>query len=180
MQWVEGLFNTMLMTYGKRFSDMWDGVSASDMKRFWVEKFVQAGLSISELEKGKAMLDTKTWPPTLTEFINLCRPPANPTAAYYEALYGMEKRSVGEMGNWTHPAIFWAASRMSNDLLSVSYSNIKPRWEKALADEMEKGSWEPVPQPARALEAPKPNQMPKEEAKKNIETIKQMLQGVVT
>lgn len=149
---MDALFGLTHAYYGTRFLDMWAGTALDDVKRIWAA-------SISKLEpldfkRGIDALANLEWPPTLPQFINLCRPPVDPTTAYYEALASLRARDMGEMGTWSHPAIFWTAARMAYELRSQSYSQIKQRWEKELAAELAKGQWDDIEKPALALPPP--------------------------
>lgn len=165
---VEQLFADMLLAYGKRFGDMWGGSTADALIAFWVRGL--RGYTPREIKRGIAALDTRPWPPTLPEFKALCRPAIDPLVAYYEAVAGVQDRAKGEMGKWSHPAIYWAAMPMTFDLGNQTYSQVKTRWEKAFFEQMDKGEWEAIPAPMLALEAPKP--MTREEADAALKSIK--------
>ena len=168
-KWIDDLFDRMLMTFGKRFSDQWQGTDPQRLKEFWGKRM--ATLTSVEMRTGvEAMLKLK-WPPTLNEFIDLCRPSLDFTVAYYEAIHGMEKRKSGEMGEWSHPAIFWAAAKMTHDLLNQSYSSIRPRWEKELSRELEKNVWPDIPAVRDALPAPGRTETDREKAKRELEKL---------
>jgi hypothetical protein len=152
-QWVSEIMDRMLMTYGKKFSEQWGGSDPDKLFGFWSQQL--AGFTPAEIKRGLAALETRDWPPTLPEFKKLCRPAVDATAAYYEAVAGVQARERGDVGQWSHPAIFWASVQIGAfDLKSQSYTQIKARWEKALQDEMEKGQWSAIPEPMIALPAP--------------------------
>src|SRR5690606_37598562 len=89
------------------------------------------------------------------EFLRLCCPWMTPEVAYHEAVRGMSARQRGEIGEWSHPAVYWAAVGVSSiDLLNSTYGAIKARWEKVLADELARGAWPPIPEVRAALPAP--------------------------
>jgi hypothetical protein len=160
--WIEKLFHRMLLTYGKKFSDQWGGADTDELIGYWAQEL--GSYTGQEIKRGIAAMESREWPPTLPEFKKLCRPPINPTVAYYEALAGVQARAAGEMGVWSHPATFWAAMPLSFDLSNQSYSQIRARWEAALDAQMELGVWEPIPQPALALPAPGKAELSKEAA----------------
>src|SRR5579872_932889 len=103
-KWIERLFAEMSMTYGRKFTDQWGGQDPHALKRFWATKL--AGFTGEELKRGVATLQLREWPPTLPEFVKLCRPSVDVLAAYYEAVAGVTERAKGNMGEWSHPAIF--------------------------------------------------------------------------
>lgn len=167
--WVESLFERMLMTYGSKFADQWRGVDPAGLKRHWAEKLGE--LTPEQMKHGVNRLDTLDWPPTLPQFVKLCKPSIDSTVAYYEAVAGVAARAKGEMGEWSSPAIFWAAMPLSFDLGQQTYSQIKGRWEKALNDQIEKGEWPAIPQPMVALPEPGKAHLTKEEAAKRLDEL---------
>jgi hypothetical protein len=85
----------------------------------------------------------------------MCRTKIDSVVAYYEAINGVIAREKGEIGDWSHPAIFWASVKVGSfDLKNQTYSNIKARWEKALEEEFNKGQWSDIPQAQIALPPP--------------------------
>lgn len=162
LSWVESLFQRMEAMYGSKFLDMWRGADPAIVKALWAGEMGK--LSREELKHGYAALMSQDWPPSLPAFVKLCKPTVEPLHAYYEAVNGVQARARGEIGKWSHPAVYWAAMPMSFDLSSQTYSQMKGRWEKAFADEMEKGEWEPIPQPMVALPAPGKADLSREKA----------------
>jgi hypothetical protein len=150
--WIERLLDKMLLSYGKKFLDQWGGVDTDKLVRHWSEEL--ASFTREELGRGYAALETREWPPTLPEFKKLCRPGIDAANAYQEAVAGVNARERGEIGTWSHPAIYWAASCMAYDLKHQAYQSIAKRWETALQAEMSKGEWSAIPQPMIALPAP--------------------------
>ena len=162
IHWIESLFERMSFAYGSKFADQWGDVDQTGLKKHWAEKL--AGLTGEQLKAGVAKLDTLDWPPSLPQFIKLCKPTIDPTVAYYEAIAGVEARKKGEMGKWSHPAIYWAAMPMSFDLSQLTYSQMKIRWERALDEQMMKGEWSEIPQPMPALPEPGKTHLTRERA----------------
>jgi hypothetical protein len=161
--WVEKMFDQMLLNYGRKFTEQWGGADPDKLINHWARDM--ASYTPAEIKRGLAALELRDWPPTLPEFKKLCRPPMDVTAAYYEAIAGLREREAGEMGNWTHPAIFWTTVHVGAfDLKNQSYSQIKERWEKALQAEMGKGQWSAIPEPMIALPAPGKGRSSREEA----------------
>lgn len=168
--WVERMFDQMLLTYGKKFTDQWGGADFDKLTAHWAREM--ASYTPAEIKRGLAALELRDWPPTLPEFKKMCRPPVDTTAAYYEAVNGVQERERGNVGKWSHPAIFWASVQIGAfDLKNVSYSQIKDRWEKALQDEMEKGQWEAIPQPMIALPAPGKTASSREQASQMLQQL---------
>jgi hypothetical protein len=161
--WVEKMFDQMLLTYGKKFVDQWGTADFDKLTAHWAREM--ASYTPAEIKCGLSALELRDWPPTLPEFKKMCRPPVDVTAAYYEAVAGVQERERGNVGKWSHPAIFWASVQIGAfDLKSQSYSQIKDRWEKALQAEMDKGQWSAIPEPMIALPAPGKGRSSREEA----------------
>ncbi len=66
------LWRKMMNVYGARFLDMWEGVDVAEMQVTWTEAL--RGTSREALQRGIAALYHAKHPPTLPEFIDLCRP----------------------------------------------------------------------------------------------------------
>lgn len=161
--WVAKLIQKMKVMYGTKFTQQWAGIDPLVLQEEWAEML--AGYTGEELSRGLDACRTRTFPPTLPEFMTLCRPPVQADAAFHEAVHDLAARRNGQHGEWSHPAIYHAACKVgSYDMLNNTYSALKGRWEKALADCLLDRNLEPVPPPAAALPAPEP--MSKEEAKR--------------
>lgn len=168
-KWIEKLFDRMLLTYGKKFTDLWDSANSETMKSFWADRL--SGFSGEELAIGVAKLEGRDWPPTLPEFMKLCRPPADPFILYCEAVSGIAARARGEMGKWSHPAIFWAAVKMTYELNSQSYSTVHAAWNSELLRQYDRGEWEPIPTPYLSLPTPGKSLLSKENAAKMVKEL---------
>ena len=151
--WVEKLFERMVGLYGNKFLDMWGKTDLLQVKAIWAQELGK--LSRDEIAKGANALINQEWCPTLPQFIKLCRTDIDAVTAYYEAVNGVIAREKGEIGEWSHPAIFWASVKVGSfDLKNQTYSNIKARWERALDEEINKGQWSDIPQAQIALPPP--------------------------
>ena len=126
---VSRLFDVLAGMYGAKFVDAWRGVDTEVMQRVWAKDL--AAYSMKEVERGVNTCKALKWPPTLPEFLMLCRPLTDYEDAYHEALEQTRLRDSGR-DNWTHPAIFWAAGRLGPDLQSIPYIALKTRWRRAL------------------------------------------------
>lgn len=161
--WVSKLIAKMHTLYGQKFTQQWAGISPEVLQAEWAEEL--AGFTGAELSRGLAACRERTFPPTLPEFMVLCRPPLDADEAFHEAVIGLNQRRAGERGDWSHPAIYHAALAVGQfDVLNSTYTSIKGRWGRALSDQMAKGQWEPIPDVAPAL--PAPVQMSKADAQK--------------
>lgn len=170
------VFAELMLLYGARFGQQWAGLTPREIKASWNQRL--ADFSAAEISRGLEACLGLDWPPTLPEFMRLCRPAISPEAAYHEAVVGMAARARGERGEWSHPAIYWAAVRVtSHDLLSTGWQAIRSRWEAALRDVLAKGRWEPVPDPAPALPAPGQAMLSREQQRQAMEQVKSVATG---
>ncbi|QRF90900.1 hypothetical protein CLH39_11940 [Alcaligenes faecalis] len=161
--------------YGQQFAAQWASVDGQAMKAAWAQDL--AGFSGEEIAAGVEACKSRRYVPNLPEFMMLCRPALDPVTAHAEAVLGMQDRKRGEIGEWSHPAVYWAAVKLgAHDLLTQSYSVIRGRWEKNLRENFAKGAWEPVPAPSLALPAPGADVTCNAEAQKKIEAIAQQSQ----
>lgn len=154
---MDHLFNRLDGAYPHKWRSAFPNQQAIDnFCESWAEAFEEEGITPDHIKAGlKACRNRYDWPPSCAEFIKACRPTVDPMVAYYEAVAGCQAREAGEVGKWSHPAIYWASVKVGAfDLKQLSYSQIKARWETALSDEMEKGDWPAVPMPMVALPGP--------------------------
>lgn len=133
----------------------------------WVEAFEDEGVTPTDVRVGlKECRRRFTWPPSCAEFIQACKPFTDPTAAYHEAVAGLQARGKGELGVWSHPSVFWATTGLSRDLMEQTYGQVKERWAAALARQLARGAWENIPPPRLQLPAPGKGVLSKENAAK--------------
>lgn len=150
---MKKFFLKMTNTYGVKFLDQWAGIPMRNVQMEWAE--VMATLTQAELTTGWHKISTRDWPPTLPEFMKMCRPTLDPQVAYYEALEQGARRQRGEQEAWSSPAIFWAwAAIGAHDFNQLGYAVLKPRWERLLSAELAKPQQEPIPALAVSLPAP--------------------------
>lgn len=168
---ITWLFGQMLSKWGKAFVDKWSVVDDKVLRQDWGKALY--GITELEWRRGIAKMNDFPRPMSLPEFLKACRPEINPLNAYYEALEGCRSRERGEMGTWSHPAIFWASVRVSaHDLKSQTYSQIRERWEQALKAELQKNQWEDIKAPMIALPAPVKRKLSREEVGKFFKSLK--------
>ncbi len=63
----------MSASYGARFADAWRGADAKAVKAVWARKLGE--LTPSQIRRGIEGLEQCKFPPTLPEFVALCRQP---------------------------------------------------------------------------------------------------------
>lgn len=73
--WIERLFSRFEAMYGAKFADAWKGCDLRNVKVVWAEAL--GACSREELAAGISGCLRKDWPPTLPEFLKLCRQPEN-------------------------------------------------------------------------------------------------------
>lgn len=169
-RWVARLISKLQIMYGAKFTQQWEGIDPALMQAEWAEEL--AGFTGEELATGLAACRERPFPPTLPEFMVLCRPPINPEVAFHEAAFCTAQRRRGERGDWSHPAIYHAAVKVGqHDILNCAYATLKARWNKALADELARGEWEPVPDAVQALPEPRKTVMSDAQAKQAMQKL---------
>ncbi|GGX32661.1 hypothetical protein GCM10007242_44500 [Pigmentiphaga litoralis] len=164
--------------YGSKFDQQWGNVDPAKLTEHWAQRLV--GYTAGEVRRGIHACATRTFVPTLPEFLALCRPALAPEQAFYVAVEGLHARQRGEIGHWPHPAIYWAAVRIGqHDMLASGYSGLKGRWTNALQDVMGKGKWQDVPEPALALAAPGQSTTSDAEARQQLARLNAAVAGAV-
>jgi len=175
-EWIDRLFARLSAMYGSKFAAMWEGFDLAGVKSVWVEDLAE--FSPSEITAGVNACKTREWPPTLPEFIRLCRPSIDYERAFYDAVEQMAKRTNGT-DTWTTPAIFWAAVSLGGDLSNRPYHDLKTRWAKALDDSVAavRSGDKPnhVPTRLEALPAPGKATLDAEKTRENLERLKAMV-----
>lgn len=151
--WVRALFAKLSARYGTLFADRYAGVPQDLLMAEWGSEL--AGFTGEEIRRGLDGCRDLKFPPTLPEFLALCRPPIEPHTAYIEALRNLHARDLGENPEWSHPAVYWAAVEVTHfDLRQHTYAAIRARWERALSDQLRLRAWPPIPRAQVALPAP--------------------------
>jgi hypothetical protein len=150
--WIDSLLTKFEVYYGDKFHRQWANVPRDAMRKQWAIDLGQ--LKREELAAGVEALKREEWPPTLPGFIALCKPPANYSAALYEAIEQMQKREEGR-DQWSDPAFFWAAIKIGNfDLRSLPHKDLLKRFTDAMEKVLAQETIEPVPPRHAALPAP--------------------------
>lgn len=73
MPWINKLFARMSAMYGIRFLDMWKGTDLEEVKAVWAEKLAGFYEMPGCIKAAIDSCDDRPWPPTLPEFLGLCR-----------------------------------------------------------------------------------------------------------
>jgi hypothetical protein len=127
--------------------------------REWAAGIVD--LTPGEIDRGISDARSAQYAPGIGEFRRLCRPALDPEYAFAEAQAGLRARDRDEVGEWSHPAVWRAASAMAWDIKTKSYREVRAAWERALSKEFEHGWGEDVPAvPKRVEHRPTTSYMP--------------------
>lgn len=71
--WIERLFSRLEGLYGAKFHDAWRGTDLENVKAVWADKLGGFAASPERLKAALEACDERPWPPTLPEFLGLCR-----------------------------------------------------------------------------------------------------------
>lgn len=153
---MDHLFNKLDGAYPNRWRASFPNEQAiANWRDTWSEAFEEECVSTQMISDGlRVCRKTYDWPPSLPQFLKACKPALDVDTALYEAIDQMRVRQHGK-DQWTDPAIFWAAARVGEyDLISQTFTALKPRFEAALNKVLEGGGIQPVPARVPALHGP--------------------------
>lgn len=71
--WISKIFEHMAGLYGSKFSDLWSGSNLETVQRIWADKLGGFKSMPNAIKEALDALDSKPFPPTLPEFLALCR-----------------------------------------------------------------------------------------------------------
>ncbi|EEO27837.1 hypothetical protein [Oxalobacter paraformigenes] len=173
---VEALFSEFEALYGSRFADMWRHTDVARVKSLWAKAL--AGLTGREIRAGLAGCGSRPWPPSLPEFLTLCRPEADAERAFSLAQELVSRRFSGE-DVWPDRALYWAAVAFGfYDLRSMSWAAAKNRWSRIWAGKRQmEAELPPVPVAREALASPGRNLTDRETARRRLGELKRLLRG---
>lgn len=72
-RWIEELFDRMAAMYGAKFADQWRGIDPAKVRAMWAEKLAGFADKPQAIKSALDALDERPFPPTLPEFLQLCR-----------------------------------------------------------------------------------------------------------
>lgn len=165
--WMEKLFQKMEDRYGSLWADRYGNFPRKRVMDTWAEDL--AGFTGNEIRIGLDASKSLKFPPTLPEFINLCRPIIDIRAEWVEACEQMRIRLQGmQQDRWSRPQLYWAAVAIGYyDLNSNSWDQIKTRWGNAIAN----AKSEPIPEYHAQLPSPGKQSISREEAEKRVKSL---------
>lgn len=149
---IERLLLRLAALYGVKFNEAYASLPMANLTQLWAEEL--ASFSLDELNRGINGCRLREWPPTLPEFMVLCRPRIHPEEAYHEALANLALRAQGQDAEWSHPAVFHAAMSLTPDLQRQPWPHIKVRWCAALERHLANPHCPSVPPPPQKLAKP--------------------------
>lgn len=170
MMWIDRMFQRFAGMYGKHWLDMWVGMDLAGVKQIWAEDL--AGLTPVEVKRGMDACGGRTFPPTLPEFRNLCKPVLTDTKKLLlVAMREMNNRQNRQLEQWPDARTFWAAQRVGRDLTRMSAEKLQIRFDLAWfesANDVNK----PIPVATdSALPSPGETTLTQEEAKARAQQI---------
>lgn len=150
---IEALFAKFSAMYGTRFAQMWKGTDLSVVKTTWADAL--SGLTVREVRTGLDACKMRPWPPTLPEFLSLCRPTPDFEKTFAEAQEQVSKRMSGE-DVWSSKAVYWTAVEFGFfDLRSTTWDMAKGKWSRIFAKNLSRENGLPdIPDYRQALPAP--------------------------
>ena len=173
---VEALFAEFAALYGARFADMWKHSNLSLVMQSWANAL--SGYKVGEVKAGLLACREKPWPPTLPEFLMLCRPSPDMEKAFADAQEQVSKRAFGE-DVWYDKALYWTAVEFGfYDLRSMSWPMAKNRWSRIWAEKRQlEASLPPVPAAREVLAAPGKTLTDRETARRYLAELKRLVRG---
>jgi hypothetical protein len=143
-RWIARIFDRLTAQLGAKVADLYAGVPAGNVQAEWAEAL--AGFKQLEIERGLKACQTRPFAPTLGEFCRLCRPALDSELAFLEAGHGLRQRDKGDIGDWSHPAVYRAACELALEVRSGNFREVRKRWEWVLQRELAAG-WSEIPEP---------------------------------
>jgi hypothetical protein len=162
----DDLIKRIAAVFGSKFQDFYAGADAKVFRDEWSAAL--ADFKPIELERGLAQMESQKFVPTLGEFAQWCRPCLDPEWAFREAEHALAQRDRGQVGDWSHPAVWRAASALGMEVRSGDYAKVRVRWAYELKYELAQGWGEqPPPPPLRVTNQTK-TRPPNEEERAKI------------
>lgn len=174
--WAERIFQRMENFYLAKWVDSFGSIPRERVKQAWAEELAE--YTADEIKRGLESCRTRQWPPTLPEFLLMCRPVLDAKSEWAEACEQMRIRLEGRGGDrWTRPQVYWAAASIGAfDLNNYGWDTIAARWKSAVAT----AKADPIPEYRAALQAPGKQVVTREEAKDRMAEIRGAVAAVGT
>lgn len=130
--WISKIFDHISGLYGSKFADLWRGTDPATVKRTWAEKLAGFQTMPKAIKEALDALDSKPFPPTLPEFIALCREAA---IRHQTDLPKLEHKPTQEELDKAHEAMLRAAGAVK----SMKDRRDHRKWINDLLERQEKG-----------------------------------------
>jgi hypothetical protein len=153
---IDQLFARLEAMYPQRWRASFpSGAAIEAWRETWSDAFDEEKVSPQDVgDAVRACRRKYDWPPSLTEFLKLCKPAMDPESAYVEACKQISARDNGS-DTWSNPAIYWAAREYGvHELRQSTWASAKMRWCRVLEEQLAKP--EQLPVPARMAALPEP------------------------
>lgn len=156
-RYVGRVFDRLYNAVGNRVSDVYAGRPPEDVQGEWAAGL--AGFNEVEIARGIAEVRKARFAPNLGEFLRMCRPALDAEYAWHEAGECLRQRDKldadgnPQAGDWSHPAVFRAANRMSMEVRGGDYKAHRVRWGFVLSREFAAGWGDPIEPPKLAIES---------------------------
>jgi hypothetical protein len=149
--WIEKIFQTLLMSYGAKFSAQWHGVDPQALKNHWGEKLAGFGDNPAAFAYALKALEDSPYPPTLPEFIALCRKaprkelpalPAPPVDVEKTRDFAAKLQAIVDSTNRGTDPTFWAThpkSKIALDMIRGAAENVPERFKPCVEHLVETG-----------------------------------------
>jgi hypothetical protein len=136
-EWIERIFALMLASYGTKFTDLWRGTDLVAVKAMWAEKLGGFADKPKAIKDALNALDERPFPPTLPEFLNLCREaakrygptqqalPYRPTEADKQRLKNAATEAAKAVSMTDYDPLTWARKPKSQKALDMVLDGAK-------------------------------------------------------
>lgn len=149
-KWIARIFERLSGQLGAKVADLYAGVPETTVQEEWGSGL--AGFQPEEIARGIAACRERAFAPTLGEFLRMCRPALDPEWAWYEAGDCLRQRDAGEVGDWSHPAVWRAACAMGSEVRGGDWKAHRVRWTYTIKREFVAGWGDGVKPPAMRIE----------------------------
>lgn len=127
--WIGKIFDTMSVMYGSRFAAMWADSDAEKVRAMWAEKLGGFRKAPEAIRYALDALDDHPWPPTLPEFLALCRKAPKPEtralmhlpdAEELQRIMGIAEAAAQRMNPNQGDPLRWATKPASQSALNLA------------------------------------------------------------
>jgi hypothetical protein len=171
-KWVARIFERLQAQLGTKVADLYAGVPSETVQEEWGRAL--ADFHPAEIDRGLKACAMRVFAPTLGEFCMLCRPALDPEVAFIEAGHCIRQRDQGISGDWSHPAVYRAATQMGHEVRAGNFREVRKRWEWILRAEFSQG-WSEIPEPRKAIEYESRGRPPNDAERRKLEEFRNLI-----